>query len=66
MSAVDSRATHVAVFFDTSGSMSDTIAVSNESGERRGIMDYLVAGSGNILRNKTEIGTEIWLSLIHI
>ena len=64
MSAVDSRATHVAVFFDTSGSMSDTIAVSNESGERRGIMDYLVAGSGNILRNKTEIGTEIWNSII--
>ena len=64
MSAVDSRATHVAVFFDTSGSMSGNVAVSNETGERRGIMDFLVAGTGNVLRNKTEIGTEIWNSIV--
>lgn len=56
--------THVAVFFDTSASMSGSISVSNDSGERRGIMDFLVAGSGNILRNKNQIATEIWDSIV--
>jgi hypothetical protein len=56
--------THAAVFVDTSYSMTEKISVTNTSNDRRGVRDFLFAGTGNKLRKKEEIGEEIWQSIV--
>jgi hypothetical protein len=56
--------THVAVYVDTSGSMSSKMQVLNERNENRSLADKLFADAGNIRRERWEIAMDLWGSII--
>lgn len=55
--------THVAVYVDTSGSMNSKMRVLNERDESRSITDRLLAGVGNIRRERWDIAMSLWDSI---
>lgn len=60
----DDRAVHAAVYIDTSGSMSSKMRVLNERQENRTLADKLLAGQGNVRRQRWSIAMDIWESIV--
>ena len=55
--------THVAVYVDTSGSMNSKMRVLNERDETRSFTDRLLAGTGNVRRERWNIAMDLWNSI---
>lgn len=55
--------THVAVYVDTSGSMSSKMEVLNERDHATSFLDRMLAGSGKVRRKRWDIAMDLWESV---
>ena len=55
--------THVAVYVDTSGSMSSKMEVLNERDHASSFIDRMLAGSGKVRRKRWDIAMDLWESV---
>lgn len=60
---VKDKMTHVAVYVDTSGSMSSKMEVLNERDHSSSFIDRVLAGSGKVRRRRWDIAMDLWNSI---
>jgi hypothetical protein len=57
--------THVAVYVDTSGSMSSKMEVLNERQHTQSLIDRLIADKGKVRRKRWDIAMDLWGSVVN-